>query len=221
MKVSFFYLKLSSNPEMNDNYYTGDGEYCPIIDMIEYVNKEYGFHDTDIYLYGFTEDKILADIFEQLHDPNIIIRVDKKISKSEFNTLISESSDLRISQYSTVSLSSSYKFDNKVKEYIVATELEISCIEDEFTSSVDEDIMEITCVPYEQFKSKYIHALDVILYCTYNKMYSSDSDDSDQYSYNFSYGCTAEGLRGIRTRVNMLNLYVLLFKPILRKEEFG
>jgi len=220
MKVSFFYLKLTDNPDENEEYYTDDGLYCPILDTITNSSKSIS-NGLSVYLYGFTNDKKIADIFEKLHEPSIIFRVDKKMSSSEFILMANEMPDFRISQYDTVYSKYNYSFDDICTRFIVATDMEIACVEDEFVSYIDDDIMEFTIYPYSQFKDRYIWALDALLYCTYYMMFNSSDDDSYIIQNDLSYGYTAEGHHNINIRSDTMSMYISLFKPLLRKDEFG
>lgn len=218
LKVTFFYLILPPNPEEIDDYYSDEGFFCPIIDDI--INNDHWISDKSNYLYAYTDDKNIADIFEELHDPSMFIRIDKKISKEDYENLLKAISDLRIVQYNIRTFEYKHRFDKKFKEFLIATELEIKCVDDEFYSWIEEEIMSLTDIPYKQFKEKYIYALDGLLYCLFYTIYNVSSDDADVSSYDFSYGYTPEGHSGIRYMSDIISMYISLFRPLLRKNEF-
>ena len=85
-------------------------------------------------------------------------------------------------------------------------------------NDVEDSIVNSVSVNYEAFKDQYIRALDYIMYCTYNKMVY---DDPDSYSFNLSYGCTAEGYppRPVGIEMRIARLYFMSFGLLLRKED--
>ena len=74
-----------------------------------------------------------------------------------------------------------------------------------------------TDVDYTALKDKYIKALDYLMYCTTRQL---NGPESDYYSYEMSFGNSAEGYLQQRASVKMNAVAVVtkLFRLVLRKE---
>lgn len=217
MKVHLFYLSLPDNLR---NYYPDYmvDDFNHVKDILYDLSRfENDNSDRSYYLYAITDDNELADMFEQFHDMNIFTRITKKMSKDEYEMLLDSNKNSKLKRHNLnhdINTNSKYikKFD------IICTNAEIKCIEETFSEYLDNIIYDCTLIEYSQFKDKYIKALDILLYCTYNKINTTDEDDF--YGYQLSFGCTAESYVSgqVFKYPNKISLYLKLFKLLLWKD---
>lgn len=224
MKLYLFYLVI--NDRVLKKY--AEEDVLDFIDVTEFLNyeknkseqKDLGIYK---YLYAHTLDKKLAEKFEDMHNmKDFFVKIVKNVSESEYNSMYSEivgteicQKDLKTGAFcNTFNKKYSYDFDEG--RYLIMTTNEYDAIELMFHTNICEMIMTYSSHEYLQFKKKYIEALDKLLYCTNQRM---NYYDSEFYSYNFSYGITAEGaIPAGRAGMceNLLNVYIHYFKIILK-----
>ena len=90
---------------------------------------------------------------------------------------------------------------------------------EETLTDLNEELTLNSIIPYCMFKTKYIKALDLIMYCTNNRVNSEY--DNDYYSYQASFGFTAEGYAKGQVYMipDIISLYLRIYKLLLRKEK--
>lgn len=210
-----FYLSL---PEDLSKYDDEDVEFFSMVSPS--INREMEY-DSDngryITLYAFTDKKEFADEFESIHDMDLFVRIKKKVSQSEYNEISSELGKYKLE---STKFDTHYPMSREMGvDHLLLTELEFDVLSDDINFDVEQMLFENVSVEYAIFKNNYIKALDLLLYCTYNKMIYSE--DSDCYSSNFSYGVTAEGYPRFQVYLqqDILKLYVKFFALLLRKEK--
>lgn len=212
MIVSLFYLSLPENLSdiFSDEMVEDFSHIKGTLNMI--TTKRYDSNTNKwIYLYGFTDNREYADLFESIHDEKLFFRRDKKMTKDEYKEFRSENitSEIRKFNYDEVK-----EEDNK---FIICTHGEEYEISDTFRMWMENMIMESTFIPYSQFKNKYIECLDKLMYCTFNQV---NGDDPDLANDNMSYGCTVEGYvsgKSVLYSPNTIGIYIKLFSLLLRK----
>lgn len=210
MKLYIFYLNFNINMKPNNTMedmficYMGNA----LMNYSEYIKDSIKIKENK-WLYAFTNNKDYAENFEKMHDMDMFIKTTKKITNSEWKLLTNQLEGCLLDNFQFMS---SYG----VEIDIILTHLENSIMinfEDEFERSM----YEYVTMPYSWFKDKYIKALDILMYCTYHQLISSESDF---YNYNFSYGITAEGIPRNQVTIKLKGdvAYYELFKYILRKD---
>lgn len=209
MKISIFYLRRPSDSDI---------AACPILQKM----FKGDYDQLDLCMYGYTDDMQLADIFENVRDSSIIIRRDKKISRRDFNEMNEDYNvrRLRIAQHDNDKCTLSYKFDINIKSFLVITEYELDYINDDLFCLVEEELCNNCYTPYYIFKDEYMISLDTILYSLFYEICYGDTSQSDMCDYDFSYGITPMGKRGIGYGMDYIFSFISLFKPLLNKDEF-
>lgn len=221
MKVWLFYLSL---PEFMPDYDRCDIDVFSsmsqkILKTLVY-NKYTGRYTG---LYAYTNDKDLAKMFEEMHDMDLFVKIKDDMSKSAYEKIkyACVGSD-GYRDYESLELEWSENFvDSGTKEKISfpLTGMESSLISDEGYSSVEEDLMTFSYVDYSCFKTKYIKALDTLLYCLMHKCNYGDDEEIEYSNDSWAYGISPEGeIRGGSYNMNHFNLYRKLYRLILRKE---
>ena len=217
MKVWIYYLSLPDDlSEFNQND----------IDRFQYIAHHFNrdmTHDdttgTNRMLYAFTTSKKIAREFQETRDMSLFTKVKRTLSNEEYKVFIDEvGDDYELIMKSIDSRMRQPSSGNEGIDHIIRTGKEENSLYDDMYNDVEDSIVNSVSVNYEAFKDQYIRALDYIMYCTYNKMVY---DDPDSYSYNLSYGCTAEGYppRPVGIEMRIARLYFMSFGLLLRKED--
>jgi hypothetical protein len=168
-----------------------------------------------MYIYGLTNRKELADIFESFHDMKLFTRVEKKVTKEEYELLRKENIDAVLDWRN---IDEEYvKSKNSEDSLIVCNKIEYCDFQESFQIYLDDILMETSVEHYDCFNDEFIEALDKLFYCTENRI---NGCDADYYRYNLSFGCTAEGYISSRASIipNYLSLYTKLYALLLRKD---
>lgn len=207
MKVYIYYLSFSSklkyqdDDELSESYYNLKNT---IIGLTKYYNEP---NDTWYYLYAFTNNKEIAEIFEATHDMTLFIKSKKKMDESEYREF----------RHNNI-LSELIKFEIEKGKNIICTKNESNDIDECVDNIVTNKINDSVETAYSPLKNEYIEALDKLLYCSFHTINWGDGCESDTASYNLGYGCSAEGYL-TRTGYNykLLNGYISNYKLILKK----
>lgn len=218
MRVDLFYLTLPNDKNYRDDIFTDEN--------VNYFNKVngvlYNLHLKDngeytTYLYAFTNNKDIADRYEDSHDMRIFTRIHKKISKKEWDSFKKEYMNALIVEYD-LSRDSDNLLDDLLKTRLLCTKNEIYEITDSLRIYVDEQIVDICSIDYHIFNNKYFECLDLLFYCTLFGI--NNSIYSDEVSYGLSYGVTAEGFNkgAMSYGYNLGVIYIKLFSLLLRKD---
>lgn len=210
MKLYCYYLILPDNIE--------NTEYSEIHGLHTITTKFYNENTGKwYYLYAFTNDKKIGKMFEEIHDMNIFRKTVKPIDSKDYDIFKADNIMSELLVYDIKKEVSYTEYPVHNSDFIVCTKNEEYDITETFTDYVNELLMEKCQYDYYHLKTKYIESLDYLLYCTLNRV---NFYDSDFYSYNFSYGSTAEGYpRGpVSMKINILALYVKKFASLLRKD---
>ena len=216
MKIYLHYLIFPSDTsdfskKMLDDYEVTDG-----LNLIK--SKMYNENTGNwYYLYGFTDDKKISDIFENMHDEKLFKKIIKKMSKDDYE-IFKEENNMSELIVMDINKEKSYsKYPDYEGEFLVCSKNEEYDMNEGVCSQIMTMIMERCSHDYYAFKTKYIKALDYLLYCTYNRV---NYYDPEFYSHQFSYGCTAEGYpkSQVYMKLNIIALYLKTFALLLRKE---
>lgn len=182
--------------------------------MVKYVLANLAKHynesdDNWYYLYGVTQNKKDSEMFSYTHDDKLFKVIPTKMSEHEAEIFLRENSPAKIKN---VVISS--ERDDKS---LLLTKAECTELSDMEYGYVNSELVENSLIDYSCLKDKYIKALDFLMYCTVNKMHGVDSD---YYTYQLSYGVSAEGYLNNRAgfRMDIVGVYAKLFRMLLRKE---
>ena len=219
MKVWIFYLSLPDdvskfNENDVENFQFISGNFSRVI-------EHDGETETSRMLYAYTIDKKLAYEFQEMHDMNLFTMIKRKMDQREFKEFQKENKEFSLftrkfgNKFGDKKLQASY---TELLDHLLITEFEENVLYDDIYVAIEQDISEVTNVDYYSFKTKYIEALDYLMYCTYHKMVY---DDPDTYGYNLSYGITAEGFvkRKVSLEMRAVTLYFIYFAILLRKDD--
>ena len=210
-KVYIYYLNLPDDLRTEFPKKEVDAFY-EVKDFLLRLTKHYNEEcDRWYYLYAFTTDKECAKIFEDTHNMKIFTRKVIKFDKEDYADFKRENITTKLQMYNYD------QYDRNAK--LLCTKDEIMSMDEDFGLIIDSDIMNCVKIPYEIFKPEYIRALDLILYCLYNKLNEDDMDIEDFYSTQWSYGVTPENSskNQLSSRLDNLSLYIKYFGILLKK----
>ena len=221
MKVWLFYLSL---PEYMPDYDRDDIDIFS--SMSQKILKTLVYNkDTGRYtgLYAYTNDKALAEMFEDMHDMNLFVKIKDNMSRSAYDELKNACAGSDgYKDYESLELEWVDDFmESGYTEKISfpLTGMESTLIDDEGCNAVEEDLMTFSYVNYECLKPKYIKALDTLIYCLMHKVNHGDDEEIEYVNDTWSYGVSPEGMiSGGSYYINRFNLYRKLYRLILRKE---
>ena len=208
MTVYIYYLSLPDNlkqhfpEEMVDSFREIEGS-------LKMLSKIY-FENTQMwhYLYAYTDNVEYAKTFESVHDMSLFTRHKKKLDKSEFKKLAENNILAKLDYYDVTVTKETVK--------MLCTKCELYDINDTFELMMDVIMSEYSRNEYLQFKDNYIEALDLLLYCTNNRL---NGEDNEFYAYNYSFGVTAEGYcRNVFPKPRVIQMYARYYKLLLRKD---
>ena len=222
MKVNIFYLSL---PTKLDDYFPTSmvEDFKLVIGNLKSLRTFYNDKtDKWVYLYGFTNKKENAKIFEDMHDMKLFTKITKNMDKDIYEQFKKDNKMAEITKYSVETnksrlIQNNKNYPNDIE--IVCTKNEIYDFDESFTLYLNEELTLNSIIPYCMFKTKYIKALDLIMYCTNNRVNSEY--DNDYYSYQASFGFTAEGYAKGQVYMipDIISLYLRIYKLLLRKEK--
>lgn len=216
MKVYIHYLIFPSDTSRFPKKLVDD--YSVIDDLASIQNKTFNKETGNwYYLYGFTNDKKISDIFEYMHDKSLFKKIVKKMDREEYESFKNENnlSELIVCDVDKERSYSEYpEYDGNFLVYSRKEEFDIS---ETIVSNISTMLMQNSSYDYYAFKTEYIKALDYLLYCTYNRI---NYYDPEFYSYQFSYGCTAENYpkQQVYMKYDIIAAYAKVFALLLRKE---
>lgn len=210
MKVAIFYLVI---PDDYKNRYPSEivNDFTNVNHVLNLLSKLYNDSSENwYYVYAFTNNMKHAKIFEDTHDMSLFIRRDKNIPKHRYEAIREHNS------YGEIIL---FNYDED-GNYIICTKGESTTMDDDAICYINEEIMESSLMHYEQFKDKYIKALDYLGYCTQCKCNRED-EDNDYHYYQLSYGFSPAGFKypAVQLLPNKPSLFIRHFALLLRKDK--
>ena len=174
------------------------------------LKSEYNGDDKSIYyLYAITTDPEISRMFSYSHDDKLFKVIESKMDKKEAKSILKERPECEIEFYDDLDSDTKEKFLLTYAEYQQLMEMEDYWLLPAMSYATDAD--------YTALKDKYIKALDYLMYCTTRQLMGSESD---YYSYEMSFGISAEGYLQQRASVKMnaVAVFTKLFRLVLRKE---
>lgn len=212
MKVWLFYITL---PEDMSKYSAPEVDMFSSVSQVIISKLEQNV-STNRYstLYAYTNDKEKADMFEEIHDMTLFVKIKHKMSDAEYDLLAKG-----YESYHKLELEwETHPMDKGYVQYPLTT-FENTILSDVGVEDIEEFIGSVCNINYEIFKPKYIKALDMLLYTYNHKMLCGDDEEMEYLSNLWSYGMSPEGnIKQGSESYNMLNLYRKYFALILRKE---
>lgn len=211
MNAYIYYIDMSEDNLIRDKidkkyYKKFDKSVSPYLGRLSSIELPNG---KTYYLYAYTVDKHTAEEFEHFYDMKKFLKRKVKITKEQLNATTEDRSGL---DYAMI-------FANKVDpDHIVNMTYFESFIVQDMESELSEDLYYLaSLIPYDIFKKEIIEAMDKLLLCTYNKI---SGEDGDYYSYDYSFGVTAEGAThgAVKEEYKELEIYLKTFQILFRKD---
>lgn len=208
MKVYVYFLSPPDKPygRYTERKIESFNSVLQIFEDRYYKNKEGAMVEINgniRYLYAFTNDSVLAEDFEFIHDMNLFTKIERKMDKEEYKEFhkVMEYAELG---YKNMEDDSSLLL-TKLENHVLSTAID----------DVELYLSEFSCLGYEMFKDEYIHALDILLYTLF---YQLAGAEADFYGANYGYGLTPEGSPSgqISLALNSKTMYVQMFSLILK-----
>lgn len=208
MKVYVFYLIIPDR--FVENLPENDREnFECIVKGFSMLNRQWIDElNTFSYLYAFTDDKKYANRFKEERNNEIFFMKSFKMTKDEYEQFRRDNKSAHL-KYRIVS-------DGVQLQKMLLTNNEQYDIDDTLLMFFNDEVSSTCYAGYDFLKSKYIKALDTILYCTdYCIHYTSDSES---VSYNWGYGITAESTHsGIGIEYDMVKIFVKYYKHFFKE----
>jgi hypothetical protein len=207
MKVYLFYLTLPLDFEDENGAITACTK--------ELISSFHCNRNLISYLFAFTSKKKRAELFEKMYDMSIFTKIVREMSDGEYQEFEAFNDKILLDSYPfDFFLPSSITDDEKIFCTQNLLETFSNMVEGEFESMM----AQATFIPYYQYKSKYIEALDLLYYTWYHAMNGPDYEYY-QYNYNMDYGMTLEGYKkvGASAHLDVVSMWVKYFRIILAK----
>lgn len=183
-------------------------DFLQVRHYLKDLQSEYNEMDrSTYYLYAITTDPKISRMFSYSHDDKLFKVIESKMDKKEAKSILKERPECGLDFYDETETKEQFLLTEA--EYRQLIEMEDYWLESELSYTTDAD--------YSILKDEYIKALDYLMYCTKRQL---NGPESDYYSYEMSYGISAEGYlqKGASMKMDAFSVFTRFFRLLLRKE---